>query len=455
MSKQNHIVVVGGGIAGILSALLSSRDGHKVTLIEKAGDIGGLLRSFNAQDDVFFDSGTHVLRGTGIEELDQILFGDITQDNYNIFEYPKTGNFYRQLNEHSPFIDLNSIDMEDHLQGVKELLSITEIKDDVHSLEEKLLATFGKCITEKVFAPVMRKLLKSELADLVPEAHLFFGLSRVLALTPDESRELKKTPIVDDRLGFHSFKEGVSSNKSFYPHRGGVGAWIERLKTELKKADTEVLLNNSVTEIRSEAGQIQQVILEDTRQLDCDFLIWTIPSFMLIKAAQINPDKKLSPPKRLMSCLYHFVIDKPYKTDLHYAHCYDERLKTFRVTFYRNLNDQVKEGYPLTVEVLTEEVTDLGEQEEIIFNELKEMNMIDGDSKIVLSKTDLIKEGFPIPTHQFKKDSTYQNELVSKHFDNLRLLGKASGKAFFMIEVLRETFDCMNKLYEAAEIHSY
>ena len=52
MSKK--YVIVGGGIAGLFSALLLSKQGHKVTVVEKAGEVGGLLRSIPLLKMIFF-----------------------------------------------------------------------------------------------------------------------------------------------------------------------------------------------------------------------------------------------------------------------------------------------------------------------------------------------------------------------------------------------------------------
>ena len=55
-------VVVGGGIAGICTALFLAEKGDSVTLIEKGPALGGLLRSIYPFDNEYsFDFGTHFL----------------------------------------------------------------------------------------------------------------------------------------------------------------------------------------------------------------------------------------------------------------------------------------------------------------------------------------------------------------------------------------------------------
>mgnify|MGYP001291269903 CR=1 FL=1 len=52
-------IVVGGGIAGILSAILLKRKYDEVDLIELDGRLGGLLKSFTNERGQSFDQGSH------------------------------------------------------------------------------------------------------------------------------------------------------------------------------------------------------------------------------------------------------------------------------------------------------------------------------------------------------------------------------------------------------------
>jgi len=57
--SQRHVVVVGGGLAGIAAALESADRGARVTLLERRGKLGGLTWSFRRKGRSF-DNGQHV-----------------------------------------------------------------------------------------------------------------------------------------------------------------------------------------------------------------------------------------------------------------------------------------------------------------------------------------------------------------------------------------------------------
>jgi len=54
------VIVVGGGVSGLLSALALSKEGKKVLVLEKDNVLGGVLRSYNV-DGYRVDTGPHVI----------------------------------------------------------------------------------------------------------------------------------------------------------------------------------------------------------------------------------------------------------------------------------------------------------------------------------------------------------------------------------------------------------
>ena len=60
-----NTIVVGGGIAGLTSAVYLARSGQKVLLIEKNSEFGGLVNSFT-RDGFHFEAGVRALEDAGI-----------------------------------------------------------------------------------------------------------------------------------------------------------------------------------------------------------------------------------------------------------------------------------------------------------------------------------------------------------------------------------------------------
>jgi len=59
-AAQTDVVVVGGGLAGLTAATLAARQGRRVQLFEKAGEVGGRATT-QLKDGFAFNIGPHAL----------------------------------------------------------------------------------------------------------------------------------------------------------------------------------------------------------------------------------------------------------------------------------------------------------------------------------------------------------------------------------------------------------
>lgn len=64
MTNQHDIVIIGGGLGGLLTAVLLAKEGMNVCLLEKDKQLGGCLQTFSLQKKVF-DSCVHYIGGLG------------------------------------------------------------------------------------------------------------------------------------------------------------------------------------------------------------------------------------------------------------------------------------------------------------------------------------------------------------------------------------------------------
>ena len=155
---EKTAIVVGSGIAGILSALMLKSKFEKVYLIEKKNHLGGLLYSYKTEAGVEFDYGTHFLRETGIPDLDKILYGGMTPEKWLTLGNLKAGNYFcSKLNEQSPFVDTRLLPKEIYEKGMMQLLHLGECKGNYANLAEYLEDTLGEIFTEKIYQVVTKK----------------------------------------------------------------------------------------------------------------------------------------------------------------------------------------------------------------------------------------------------------------------------------------------------------
>jgi protoporphyrinogen oxidase len=442
-------IITGSGMAGIVSALLLKRKFGKVYLIEKKSDLGGLLYSYKT-DGGEFDYGTHFLRDTGVSELDEILFGDMNPEKWLTLGNLKAGNYFcSKLNEKSPFVDTRLLPEEMYHKGMMQLLSSGEEKGNYINLEERLNDTLGETFTKNIYQVVTKKLLGHELREFSPGLiGIIALLTRVIGFTPEITRELKKTPLFDKKLAFHSSEEGQSSLKNYYPVKGGIGLWIDEIEKKLVRMGVEILKNTMVDRINHTNGNIDSVVLNNGNHLNCDQLIWTAPVYQCIKSSGLTPQFKLETPTRLITSIHNFVFDKPFLTDLYYFVCTDPDMPSFRITLYPNVQgiSSDEKGYRITVEVLSLEKQDLGEIAKRVHLDLLKMGIVSEEAQIVFQQNDTLDETFPVPTHQFIKDSEMQLKFAKESLKNILFLGKNVGNTWFMQDILVETYNTVNSL---------
>ena len=433
---RGKIVVVGGGIAGMLCALMLKNDRNEVVIIERDKELGGLFKSQNVyKEDIYFDYGTRFLSETDIPELEKLLYGDL--DVYR-FDYVSSGTFYNTLFSENSLLSDESLSEEDKKKCLADLMQ-TSPKDSYSNLENQFEHTFGKSYSEILLKPIVKKIFHVDSYELEPDSHLLFSLKRIVIYTEEHTKELKKESRFDAVVGFHNRKDGINAVKVIYPLKGGIGAWVESLENKLKAKGVEIWTNCNISAIEQTNNKIDK-LSTSYGELSVDELVWTIPTFQLIRLLNL-PTEKTAPPKLLTFVMFHFIIDKRYLSDLAFVQCFDLNCETFRVTLYNNYRPREDGLYLLTSEVLLENVEQFTDKlKERIFQEIIYMKLIPEDSQIVFSHYNLYPNSFPVPTTEFSQAMKNQNDLVKDKFDNLRLFGKSNSKSFFMDDVLRDIY---------------
>jgi protoporphyrinogen oxidase len=436
-------IVVGGGIAGIVASYFLAAKGKKVILIESSDKLGGLLTS-KCINGNYYDHGTHLLRETGIAQLDEFLHNGL---DYDRFEYIKAGTYYKRLYEKNAFLTDFSLPENLREECLQQLLESAQkaSPSKFDNLEHQLVSLFGNGYYKNLFRGIIKKLYFEEPANLAPDGHYPMGLSRIIASTEQKSKDLKSDTQVDKVLAFHSVQDGQKSLKSLYPKgKGGVGVWIDLLEKKLIEAGVRIFKKVKPAFKLANNATVNQVTLNN-QDFFVEHLYWTVPPIFLYNQTNL-PKPTVSIPKRLSTVIIDLEYRGNYNTDLHYFQNYDPSFKTFRVTLYDNFNNLYSTSgvNRITVEFLVEnEQFETDKYKYVAIKELVMMGIANNESELTVVQDSAIRGGFPVPTPNFRKDSELLIDGLSV-IDNLTLFGKATGKVWFMRDVIAEVYNKVN-----------
>jgi len=462
--KKDNCIVVGGGICGIFSAILLADKFTHVYLIEKDDECGGLLKSVQDANGNIYDQGTHVPNNTFIPEIDEILFGNksLQDENWSNLGKPRTGNFFcGQWNLIHQMLDVRNLPEHIYQKGIVELLSITK-ESKAKDLVTFLIETLGPTFTQEAVAPIAKKLYGKDvdLTQLTKDSSVgYFGLSRVLALVPEVAKKLKELPLFDTKLTYHNekdFEERIEKDgetnsqfQYYYPKNNkGVGFWVEFMISQAKAKGVKFLTGEYVSAINYQDDVIHTIDLgKSGEQLPCDYLWWTAPPILALKAANI----KVEPRKVSFrsACIFHFTVDKPLlNNSAYYLWNWDENYKAFRITLYPNMQkNTLTKGYKVTAEVLCSHSETENVSLSDIFEELKEIEIIAQDAKILGELKQVIHNTFPVTTFEMSEAIEDHYNTLTSAFNNIHLAGRFSGKNWFHHDVLKSAYKDIKQLF--------
>ncbi|EKR74200.1 NAD(P)-binding protein [Leptospira noguchii] len=436
------LVIVGGGIVSIFSALYARKKFDRIIILEKSDKVGGLLASFQLGENNF-DYGTHIPGFTGDIEIDNLLYGTDEEINkkWHRFPYLMSENFFSgSWYQSSPLVNVKSLGQDLYLKALSEILKLPKTDFSKDNLDEYLSSSFGETISNHIYRPIFRKLLGEEIENLHVECLRIFGLQRVILLNSESTVELKKLPEYDSKIGFHSYKEGSPVGGYVYPKGfSGIGTWADMLLEKALNQNIEINYYSTVKVMNVEHNTIKSLELNDGTIINCNYILWALPAALAVK--NLNVDFKKDTPKFRTTSLFHFQFDQPLLKKIpQYLLCWDPKYISYRITLYPNIsNDRTKtSNASLTVEVLYDESIEkkLNEVSLKIISELKELEIIPISSKIIVSKYEYLGTSFPILSQRFINNCKDSCSFLENSYSNFKMIGRHSGKAFFINDTL-------------------
>jgi protoporphyrinogen oxidase len=441
---KKEIVIVGGGIAGLLSALLFSKNtNYKIYLIEKDKELGGLLKAFDYGEFGKFDYGAHNILETGINELDEILIGLL--DEWDIStaingqKRTLTGLFYNGKLQHgSPYIDLR-----DKVQKFKN--SFFEKRETLpyRNAYEFSKQLFGSKITDHEIVPIFLKLYGVHPEKMSDMTMYLTPLTRVVLFNNEELDKYSEE--YEDVLAYSNQekmpKEKLSPLKAYYPKKYGIYRVIEALKNKVIENGVDIHLETELKNIEYKNGKVEKISFKNIEVKNLEYLVWSVGLNSL--ASSLNLDLKFEWDQAPKTVITNILIDKPLNAKkLSYFYNYDPKFKTFRVDNYSNYSSGAVRNdlYPISVEMLLYEVEE--NIDEVAIRELKKSGVLQENTKIVFKKSEVLKYGFPLLTEKNISNTNILREKIKNlKLDNLVSLGILSEEnLFFESDIKKHTY---------------
>lgn len=443
---MKRVVIAGGGMVGIMAALKLASKFEEVVIVEKASELGGLLNSRRI-NQVAYDFGTHIPALTSSHQVNELLFSENTLLKWKKLPYLKVSNYFLgQWNPESTLLDVRHLPETIYKKATAEFLEREAPDYEIADLKTMLDNSFGPTFAETVYRPVIQKILGTGLENVSPVVLLQYSLHRLIAFDRDRTAELKRNPVLDAKLGFHSYKDAPPTAPYLYPvGSGGVGTWVRSLEKKLNDAGVRIKLMTSVNSIVPQAHKLR-VTLSDGDILDSDSIVWTVPVPLAYRALKLPIS--LNPPKFRHSTLVNIGFDRPFPIQDYYHLIWDPEILPFRVTIYPHLLDSQGPIYHLSAEILSDKQL---ENDNVILenvvSDLRKIGILDKSSKIMESEILHLGPAFPILSDSFHTSAKALNRGIEENFPNILLLGKASGKKFLLNETLVHAYDELDRHY--------
>ena len=464
---MNDAVVVGGGISGLVAACVLAERGRRVTVIEAEKQLGGLLRKLDYGPHGAFDCGMHNMYETGVRDLDDLLFGLLPADEWQLLEGERrdlAGVYVNgRLQVNSPYLDLRDLPGDTRRVLLGDLmLSLTRPGTGVPvSGGDFARLHFGNAIAEHAIHPAMQKLFRRNPDELDSFASRLIPLSRVVMFDEAEQLDLMQSGQLRDRLAFPDQRrlplQWSANRRSYYPKRYGMYRVIDALRDRITCAGGRILCNAKLDAINTGPNGITDVSFSIDGAVGhvgaVGQLVWTVSLPALVPLLGLPRHSTAKPDKPLRTVVTNLLLRHPAKLGgLYYFYCYDPRFECFRVTDYTAYCDGAvsEKGRALCHEMLVNDRS-LDTPEELAqraIHELLTMGVIAEENDVVFARTEVLASGFPMPTlNNSRILEGMRTQIRDLGIRNLLLSGiMAEPGLFFQRDVLAHTYNLVCNL---------
>ena len=259
------VVIVGGGVAGLVSAHLLQEAGCETIVVEKFHKVGGLARSYE-YDGFVFDIGPHRFHTENPNVrayLDRVIKGDATW-------FPRCSEVYFKGAYYNwPIKPKNLLQLPKPLAARAAVdLALNSFREyDVTSFEDYVLRQYGPTLYQEFFAGYSQKFLGIHPKDTHPD-WAKTGINRAII---DENAQMQN---LSQLLKSTFMQSNAKEVEYLYPTRGMHQAW--ELVSAQYKAAGGTIYTGTGAEMFGENNRVTRVKAGE-REFEPSVVIWTGP----------------------------------------------------------------------------------------------------------------------------------------------------------------------------------
>lgn len=455
---KKKFIIVGGGIAGMyVSHLIKKKyKDSSVILIEKDQKLGGLLQSFDYQNNGLFDIGVHTFYETGIDEIDNLFFSILPSGWKFLTEYQRdlggswmNGDFQYK----TPYVSLMNYKKKYKEKFLQDFLSNLDLRSNFNQdCISYSNYRYGKLITENFIRPAIESKQKTKAENVHQIALKVQGLNRIALLKNSYVELLNQIPGFDSRICFPDQqkypKKYLSTKRAYYPSQFGLGKFCDSFESLLLTQGVEILRGCSLVSLNHSSNKIKSVTYKKSTgelfEIDCNFLYWTVGISQLTKLVDLSVNNYHFDFFNKTAILNLLLKEKPNCSGIYYAYYHGHKL-IHRISFGYNYSDNVgKHGYfPITVEL----ILDSNEYQEenikqVVIEQLKIDQVIQNRNEIIFSKLERVANGYPTLTMNNINNIIQIRDAAQKLYENIEFFGVlAKDNLFFQYDILVDIYN--------------
>jgi protoporphyrinogen oxidase len=416
--SERQIVIVGGGMAALMTALFLRRDGFtgRIAVIERAPEVGGLLRAIDAGEFGRFDQGMHTFTSTRIPELDDVMTSLLPAEDW-VWLKDETRDisgvaFEGRLQRECHYPDLRLLPDERRRRAVACLESLLDqpVRPDPPPTDMEDYATrrFGCVVAREVISPILEKLYGRPAREIDPVVAGLLPLDRVALYDEACMNRHLDSDLIRSRIAYPEQRRlplrFASGRFSVYPKAFGAWRVVDALVEQLRAQNVEIVTRAELTCFEARDHRVRRLAARTpdgtvTFEEPTD-VYWTAGTLPLARTLGVGDAAGAFEAPKSAAVMNLLIDHRPYLDDLYYFWCFDSAYQSFRVTNFAAYcpNAERAGGYPICVEFFLNEgqPRDHASIVDLAVNELRAFGAIDSKTRVLHATGHALPVGFPI-----------------------------------------------------------